>query len=99
MVSVINAKSNKWCINEKTFYKGKKIDHLPFQFGLHQLINEPKHIIDKVTCCIDLIFTSQPKSLMDTGLHSLLHLNCHPKIAYTNFKLQTCYPTPYKCEI
>ena len=43
-----NAKSNKWCINEKTFYKGKKIDHLPFQFGLHQLINEPKNIIDKV---------------------------------------------------
>ena len=40
-----NAKSNLWCKNDKMIYEGSKIDGIASQFGLHQLINEPTHLL------------------------------------------------------
>ena len=31
-------------------------------YGLHQIINEPTHILQVSASCIDFIFTNQPKS-------------------------------------
>ena len=38
-----NAKSSNWCKNDM---EGKAIENISSQFGLHQIINEPTHILE-----------------------------------------------------
>ena len=48
--------------------------------------------------CIDLIFTSQPNIVVESGFHPSLHPNCHQIIfAKVNFKIY--YPPPYLREV
>ena len=68
-------------------------------FGLQQIINEPTHIIGESSFCIDLIFASQPNLVMESGVHSSLHPNCHHQITYAKFNLKMYYPPPYEREI
>ena len=42
-VGDFNAKSTNWCANDRTIFEGNKIEHITSQFGLGQIINEPKH--------------------------------------------------------
>ena len=72
-----NAKSCNWCINNKTNFEGAKVDTLTSQYGLHQIIKEPTHILDTSSSCIDLFFPSQPKLVMDSCVHASLHASCH----------------------
>ena len=53
-----NAKSSNWFCHDKTNFEGDAIENLTSQFGLHQVIKEPTHILDTSSSCIDLIFTS-----------------------------------------
>ena len=85
-------KSNLWFKGDKTSYEGSKIDATTSQFGLQQLINEPTHFIADSSSCIDLIFTSQPNLVMESGVHSSLHPNCHHQITYAKFNLKIYYP-------
>ena len=39
-----NARSSRWCINDKSNYEETKIDCLPTEYDLKQVINEPTHI-------------------------------------------------------
>ena len=64
-------------MGNKTAYEGSKIDGITSTFGLQQIINEPTHIIGDSSSCIDLIFTLQPNLVMESGMHSSLHRNCH----------------------
>ena len=83
-----NAKSTNWCANDRTSFEGNKIEHITSQFGLSQIINEPTHILDSSSSCIDLIFTSQPELVTESGVHPSLHQNCHHQIIYAKFNLQ-----------
>ena len=74
----LNSKSNLWYKN--TTNEGPKIDVIASQFGLHQLIYEPTHLTRSTSSCTDLIFTSQPNLLMESGVHSSLHGNCFHQI-------------------
>ena len=65
-----------------TTYEGSKIDAITSQFGLKQLIQEPTHILTDSSSSIDLIFTSQPNLVMELGVHSSLHQNCHHQLIY-----------------
>ena len=87
-----NAKSNLWFKGDKTTYEGSKIDVITSTFGLQQTMNEPAHIIGDSSSCIDLIFTSQPDLVMESGVHSSLHPNCHHQITYAKFNLKIYYP-------
>ena len=61
MISVLgdfNAKSHNWCKNNVTSHEGSMIDAVTSNYGLHQLIQEPTHILNSSSSCIDLIFTS-----------------------------------------
>ena len=77
-----------WCINDKTNFKGAKNDKLTSRNRLHQIIKEPTHILDISFSCIDLFFTSQPKLVMDSGVHVSLHVNCHHQIIFPKFDFQ-----------
>ena len=94
-----NAKPTNWCANDRTIInkidKSDKIEHITSQFGLSQLINEPTHILHLSSSCIDLIFTSQPNLVIESGVHPSLHQHCHHQIIYAKFNLQIFYPPPY----
>ena len=51
-------------------YKNDKITNLTSHYGLKQIINEPTHIRNNSSSCIDLVFTSQPNLIMESGVHS-----------------------------
>ena len=69
------------------------------QFGLHQIINETTHLTRNKSSCIGLIFISQPNLVMESGVHSSLHENCHLQITDAKFNLKIYYPPPYEQEV
>ena len=75
------------------------IENLSSQFGLSQIINEATHILEASSSCIDLIFTTQPNLVVESGAHPSLHANCHHQLVFAKFNLQIYYPPPYPREI
>ena len=59
------------------------------------MIKEPTHILDTSSSCIDLMFTSLPNLIIDSGVHSSVHRNCHHQIVYAKFKSEITYPPHY----
>ena len=94
-----NAKSTNWYKHDKTTYESSKIEAITSQFGLKQLFQEPTHILPNSSSCIDLVFTSQPNLVMESGVHSSQHENCHHQLVYVKFNLKVWYPPPYEREI
>ena len=85
ILSDFNAKLSLWYNNDITTYEGSKI-------GLQQIIKEPTHV--------DLIFTTQPNLVVESGVHSSLHSNCHHHyITFAKFNLKIHYPPPYEWEM
>ena len=94
-----NIKTTNWDKNDINSYEGLKVDTITSQFGLQQIINELTYLTSCSSLCIDLIFTSQPNLVMESGVHSSLHPNCHHQIVFVKIKLKIHYPPPYECEI
>ena len=82
-----NAKSSNWYNKDITTDEGRKIEDVTSQNCLHQEINEPTHILNNSSSCIDLIFNSQPSLLIKSGVHPSLHPNCHHQIVFAKFNL------------
>ena len=59
------------------------------------MIKESTHIFSNSASCINLTST-QPKLVMDSGVHLSLHLNCHHQIVFSKFKLTVFDPSSYK---
>ena len=76
--------------------KGVKLNFFTYQFGLSQIIKEPTHILENSSSCIDLIFTTQPNMVLESGVHHSLHQNCHHQIIFAKFNLKVYYPPPYE---
>ena len=89
-----NTKSSNWCKNDIITTEGKAIENISSQFGLHQMINEPTHILESSSSCIDLIFTSQPNLITESGVYLSLHPNSHHQIIFAKFNLEIYYPPP-----
>ena len=64
-----NPRSNSWCSSDKTTYEGKKPQTLTLQCGFKQVISDPTPILESTSSCIDLIFTSQPNLVLNSGIH------------------------------
>ena len=86
-------------LHRETNYEGNIVETITSHFGLHQLIHDPTHILGKSSSCIDLIFTSQPNTVVNSGVHSFLHANCHHQIVFAKFDLKVYYPSPYEREL
>ena len=94
-----NAKCTNWYKHDKTNFEGIAIENISSQCGLYQVINEPTHILENSSSCIDLIFTSQPNLITESGVHPSLHPNCHHQVIYTKFNLKVYYPPPHEREV
>ena len=76
--------------------EGSKIDILTVSFGFNQIINEPTLILSNSSSCIDLIFTSQPNLVIESGVHSSLYANCHHQLTYVKFNSNVIIHLPIK---
>ena len=72
------------------------IDAVTSNYGLHLLIQEPTHIHNLSSFGTDLIFTSQPNFVMESGVHSSFHQNCHHQLVFAKFNLSVLHPAPYE---
>ena len=90
-----NAKSKNFYGCDQTNFAGNVLENLFSQFGLHQMINDRTHISDTYSSCIDIIFTSQPYFVAESGVHPSLHPNCQHQIIFETFNLKVHYPPPY----
>ena len=59
------------------------------------MINEPTHVLESSSSFIDLIFTSQPNLLTESGVHSSLYPNSYHQIIFAKFNLEILFPPPY----
>ena len=85
-----NAKSSNWYTKHKTSFEGNTIENVTSQLGLHQINNEPTHILPIFSSCIDLILTSQPNIVIESRIHSTLHSSCHHQTVFAKFNLKIC---------
>ena len=86
-------------VNDTVMIIDNIIDNITSQFGLRQVIKEPTHILDTSSSFIDLIFASLPHLIIDSGVHSSLHPNCHHHIVYAKFNLKITYLPRYLQEV
>ena len=99
IIGDFNAKPCNWYSHDKTSFEGSIIESITSQFGLYQSINEPTHLLQSSSPRIDLIFTSQPNLVVESGVHPSLHPNCHHQIIFAKFNLKIYYPPPYLREV
>ena len=91
-----NAKSSSCYSQDITSSEGFRIETLTSFYSFTQLISLPTHILPNSSSCIDLIFTNQTNLLVESGVHSSLHPNCHHQIVFAKFNLNVFYPPLYE---
>ena len=99
MTSVLgdfNAKSHNWCKNDITSHEAFMTDVVMSNYGLHQLIQEPTHVLNSSSSYIDLVFTFRTNLVMESGVHLSLHPNCHHRVVFAKFNLCILYPPSYE---
>ena len=94
-----NAKSSLNNNNNITTYEGTKVYGVTSQFGLQHTFKEPTHITGVSSSSIDLIFTIKPNLVIESGVHSSLHTNCHRLITFVKSNLKIHYLPPYEQEV
>ena len=99
VIGDFNGKSKHWCSQDSTNFEGITIKNVTSRFGLSQIIKEAIHILESSSSCIDLIFTTQPNLVVESGVHPSLHPNCHHQIVFAKFNLQIYYPPLYLWDI
>ena len=99
LIGDLNTKSKHWCCHDKSSHEGNAIENVTAQFGLKQINKEPTYISNTALYSIDLIFTSQPNLITESGVHSSLHPNCHQQIVFAKLNSHILYPPPYLAEI
>ena len=90
-----NARSSSWCTGEINTFEGLQIEALTSFYNLIQIISDPTHILPRSSSCIDLIFTDQPNLIINSGVHSSLHPNCHHQIIFAKINFKIEFPPPY----
>ena len=94
-----DAKCNNWYKHDKINLEGVAISNISSQCGLCQVIKKPTHILQNSLSFIDLIFTSKPNLMTQSGVQPLLHLNCHHEVIYAKLNLKVHDPPPYERDI
>ena len=78
-----------------TTYECSKTDGLNYQFVLQQKIKNAFTFLVTVRLFV-LIFTTHQNSVMESGVHSSLHSNCHHYITFAKSNLKIYYTPSYE---
>ena len=95
LLGEFNVKSSNWCKNDITTIEGEAIENISSQFGLHQVINEPKHILQSSSPSFDLIFPSLPKLITEQVSIRLYIVILITRSFFEKFNLEILYRPPY----
>ena len=95
LIGDFNAKSSKWCISDKSNRAGSECDNITTSAGYSQLINKTTHFVNKISPCIDLIFSSDLNCLIEKKIHE----KCHHDILYGTLNFSVRLPPPYYREV
>ena len=69
-----NGKCNKWWIGDLNDHCGRHLGRLGSLSGFSQLVKQPTNLEpNKRPSCIDLIFSSQPNIVSDSGVHQIIY--------------------------
>lgn len=91
-----NARNTNWWVDDTDNTEGLDIDEISRHYGLKQLINNPTHILPNSASCIDLIFTSQPNLITESGVHSSLFPRCHHQVIFAKINFKVYFPPSYE---
>ena len=87
---------NSWWERNISTKEGVNLESVSSSYGIHQLITDPTHILPQFSSWIDLIFIDQPNLVIDSGVHSSLHVNCHHQITFCKLTLKIVFHPPYE---
>ena len=77
-------RSKSWWEGNISTKEGIALESVSLYHGLHQFIKDPTYIIPQSFSCIDLILIDQAILVIDSGVHSSLHANCHHQKIYAS---------------
>ena len=96
----LNAKCTNWWKEGTNNLCGMELHNMTTLLGFSQLINMPTNFEpNKTPSCIDLIFTSQPNLVFESGIHPTLYNKCHHQIIYAKLSLKIYFPPSYRREV
>ena len=98
-VGDFNARNSDWWSGDTSNLQGTEINNLATQHGLHQIIDKPTHILSNSASCIDLIFTSTPNLVCNSGVLPSLFSTCKHQLVYARLNFQIPFPPAYKRKI
>ena len=90
-----NGKCSKWYSFDISDNIGKEFDTITSTAGYSQIIDEPTHFTSNSSSCIDLIFTSNPSILVDSGIEKSVSSSCHHDIIYGKINFRIPLPPPH----
>ena len=90
-----NATSNNWCKNDIITTESKGIANVSAQFSLHEVINDPADTLEFSSPFIDLLLSSQPNLVNETGVHPSLYPNSNHQIIFAKCTQKIIYLSPY----
>ena len=90
-----SGKCLKWYTFDTSDNIGKELDTITSTVGYSQIIDKPTHFTNNSSSCIDLIFTSNPSILVDSGIEKSLCSSCHHDIIYGNTNFTVPLPPPH----
>ena len=67
LIGDFDAKCTNLYKHDKTNFEGIAKENIPWQCAFYQVINQPTHILESFSPCIDLIFTFQPNLITELG--------------------------------
>ena len=100
LVSIItgdfNARSKNWWSQDITNSKRSIIDTLISRSGYHHLINLQTHTTNTSSFCINLVFTSNPSPITESGIVKSLYIgSCRNSNVFGKRNLSIPFPRPY----
>ena len=96
----LNAKCTNWWLRGTNNLCGTGLYNLSTLLGYSQIINDPTNFEpNKSPTCIDLIFTSQPNLVFESGVHPSLCRTCHHQIIYAKICFKVHSPPSYEREV
>ena len=89
-----NGKCSKWYSFDTSDNIGKERDTITSTASYSQIIDKPTDFTNNSSSCIDLIFTSNPSIIVDSGIEKSLFSSCHHDIIYGKINFRVPLPPP-----
>ena len=86
---------SKWCPSDKDNKAGQDIDTFTTTSGYTKMIGQTTYFINDQSSCVDLLFTTNSKLLIDVGVEQAIYDKCHHNIIYGSLNLNIPLTPPY----